>query len=239
VSTDRTDPARILVVEDDPSIRELVTLHLGLDGHRVEAVADGHTALRLAQAEHFDLLVLDLMLPGLDGVSVCRAVRREGASSDVPILMLTARGEESDKVVGLESGADDYLTKPFGIREFMARVGALLRRRRTGADADQRPIVLAAHALEIEPARRRVLVRGQPVELTKQEFSLLHLLGSHPGIVFSREALLSRIWNDDTYVTDRSVDALVKRLRRKIETDPSTPHILLTVWGTGYKLADG
>jgi DNA-binding response OmpR family regulator len=235
---DRTDAARILVVEDDPSIRELVSLHLGLDGYRVEAVADGREGLRLAKEQPFDLIVLDLMLPGLDGISLCRAVRREGENRDVPILMLTARGEESDKVVGLESGADDYLTKPFGVREFVARVGALLRRRRTTEADGGRPVTVPSHDLEIDPNRRRVIVRGRPVDLTRQEFSLLHLLGTHPGIVFSREALLSRIWHDDTYVTDRSVDALVKRLRRKIEEDPSNPRILLTVWGTGYKLAD-
>jgi DNA-binding response OmpR family regulator len=234
----RADAARILVVEDDPSIRELVSLHLDLDGHRVEAVGDGREGLRVAQERPFELIVLDLMLPGLDGVSVCRAIRREGPNRDAPILMLTARGEESDKVVGLESGADDYVTKPFGVRELVARVNALLRRIRPAGTNGERPIELPTHGLEIEPARRRVVVRGQPVELTRQEFSLLHLLGTHPGIVFSREALLSRIWHDDTYVTERSVDALVKRLRRKIEEDPSNPRILLTVWGTGYKLAD-
>jgi DNA-binding response OmpR family regulator len=235
---DASDPRRVLVVEDDPSIRELVSLHLGLDGYRVTPVADGREGLRLAQEQPFDVLILDLMLPGLDGISLCRAVRREGVNRDIPILMLTARGEESDKVVGLESGADDYLTKPFGVREFVARVNALLRRRRTVEGDKDKPIVLHAHDLEIEPARRRVVVRGTPVELTRQEFSLLHLLAMHPGIVFSREALLARVWDDDTYVTDRSVDALVKRLRHKIEADQGNPRILLTVWGTGYKLAD-
>jgi DNA-binding response OmpR family regulator len=235
---DSTDSRRVLVVEDDPSIRELVSLHLGLDGYRVTAVADGREGLQLAQQQPFDVLILDLMLPGLDGISLCRAVRREGANRDIPILMLTARGEESDKVVGLESGADDYLTKPFGVRELVARVNALLRRRRAVAADRDKPIVLPAHGLEIEPARRRVVVRGTPVELTRQEFNLLHLLAMHPGIVFSREALLARVWNDDTYVTDRSVDALVKRLRHKIEADQANPQILLTVWGTGYKLAD-
>ena len=236
--SDRADSAKVLVVEDDPSIRELVSLHLGLDGHKVSAVGDGREGLRLAQESPFELLVLDLMLPGLDGVSLCRAVRREGPNRDVPILMLTARGEESDKVVGLESGADDYLTKPFGVREFIARVGALLRRRRGPSADGERSIELLAFGLEIEPARRRVIVRGQPVDLTRQEFSLLHLLGTHPGIVFSREALLGKIWRGDTFVTVRSVDTLVKRLRRRIEADPAEPRLLLTVWGVGYKFAD-
>jgi DNA-binding response OmpR family regulator len=154
--------------------------------------------------------------------------------------MLTARREESDKVVGLESGADDYLTKPFGIRELVARVRALLRRRPltfTGAaDDGQRPV--AYRDIEVDPARRRVRVGSRDVDLTSHEFALLYLLVSNPGIVFSREALLSRIWRGDTFVTVRSVDTLVKRLRRKIEEDPANPSIVLTVWGAGYKAAD-
>jgi len=232
----------VLVVEDEPNIRELVCLHLGLEGYRCEGIPDGHQALRRTEQERFDLLVLDLMIPGLDGLALCRAVRKGKTNHDVPILMLTARRDESDKVIGLESGADDYLTKPFGVRELVARVRALLRRpRHAPAEAttsgDLGPAV-AIHGLAIDPARRRVDIDGRDVELTDQEFRLLYLLATHPGIVFSREALLARIWRGDTFVTVRSVDTLVKRLRRRIESDPANPHHLLTVWGVGYKFAD-
>ncbi len=234
---------RVLVVEDEPNIRELVCLHLGLEGYTCEAVADGKEALRRAEAEGFDLLVLDVMIPGIDGLSVCRAVRNGQVNRDVPILMLTARREESDKVVGLESGADDYLTKPFGVRELVARARALLRRPRQGARPNEgassngQPIV-AVHGIEIDPSRRRVRIEGRDVELTDQEFRLLHLLATHAGIVFSREALLAKIWRGDTFVTVRSVDTLVKRLRRRVEPEPGRPRYLLTVWGVGYKFAD-
>ena len=231
----------MLVVEDERNIRELVCLHLGLEGYACEGLANGQEALVRAERERFDLLVLDLMIPGLDGVSLCRAVRRGGPNQDVPILMLTARREESDKVIGLESGADDYLTKPFGVRELVARARALLRRpRQTGAAASAEPVepAISIHGIEIDPARRRVRVEGRDVDLTDQEFRLLHLLATHAGIVFSREALLSKIWRGDTFVTVRSVDTLVKRLRRRIEADPANPKFLLTVWGVGYKFAD-
>jgi DNA-binding response OmpR family regulator len=240
------DAPRVLVVEDEPNIRELVCLHLGLEGYTCEAVADGKEALRRTETEPFDLLVLDVMIPGVDGLSVCRAVRNGKVNQDVPILMLTARREESDKVVGLESGADDYLTKPFGVRELVARTRALLRRPRRGAEArDQEPAagdggqgIVTVHGFEIDPARRRVRFEGRDVELTDQEFRLLHLLATHAGIVFSREALLAKIWRGDTFVTVRSVDTLVKRLRRRVEPEPGRPRYLLTVWGVGYKFAD-
>jgi two-component system OmpR family response regulator/two-component system alkaline phosphatase synthesis response regulator PhoP len=234
--------ARILVVEDEAHIRDLIVLHLGLEGLETTAVADGQDALARASTVPFDLLILDLMLPGIDGIAITRAIRREGPNQDVPILMLTARREESDKVLGLESGADDYLAKPFGIRELVARVRALLRRpRRSQLQAEsltggERPVEI--HGLHIDPARRRVRVRGDDVDLTAQEFKLLHVLATHPGIVFSREALLTRVWPDHTFVTERSVDSLVKRLRRRIEHDPADPKIILTVWGSGYKCAD-
>jgi two-component system OmpR family response regulator/two-component system alkaline phosphatase synthesis response regulator PhoP len=240
----------VLVVEDEPNIRELVCLHLGLEGYACEGLADGQSALKRTESEHFDLLVLDVMIPGIDGLSLCRAVRNGRTNQDVAILMLTARRQESDKVVGLESGADDYLTKPFGVRELVARARALLRRPRRAvvearltADASfeangegAQPIRI--HGIEIDPARRRVRIEGRDVELTDQEFRLLHLLATHAGIVFSREALLTKIWRGDTYVTVRSVDTLVKRLRRRIESDPAEPKHLLTVWGVGYKFAD-
>ena len=234
--------ARVLVVEDEAHIRDLIVLHLGLEGFETEPVGDGQEALARASAGSYDLIILDLMLPGMDGLAICRAVRREGPNQDVPILMLTARREESDKVLGLESGADDYLAKPFGIRELVARARALLRRPRRSqlqaeaAAAGERPVEV--HGLHIDPARRRVRVRGEDVELTAQEFRLLFVLATHPGIVFSREALLTRVWPDQTFVTERSVDSLVKRLRRRIEKDPANPDIILTVWGSGYKCAD-
>jgi len=235
-----TSGPRVLVVEDEPNIRELVCLHLGLEGYSCEGVGDGREALKRAESDAFDLLVLDLMIPGIDGLSLCRAVRNGRTNRDVPILMLTARREESDKVIGLETGADDYLTKPFGVRELIARARALLRRpRRSPADvtADAEPIV-RVHGVDIDPARRRVRVDGRDVDLTDQEFRLLHLLATHAGIVFSREALLAKIWRGDTFVTVRSVDTLVKRLRRRIEPDAAHPRYLLTVWGVGYKFAD-
>lgn len=248
---------RVLVVEDEPHIRELVCLHLGLEGYRCDAVGDGREALRKTETDRFDLLVLDLMLPGLDGIALTRAVRNGQANQDVPILILTARGEESDKVLGLESGADDYLAKPFGVRELVARARALLRRPRPsnfGAENPANPLnaanplnpsnpvnfgpPIALHGIDIDPARRKVRVNGRETELTDQEFRLLYLLASHAGIVFSREALLSKVWRGDTFVTVRSVDTLVKRLRRRIESDPAEPKYLLTVWGVGYKFAD-
>jgi two-component system OmpR family response regulator/two-component system alkaline phosphatase synthesis response regulator PhoP len=243
-----TTGPRVLVVEDEPNIRDLVCLHLGLEGYTCEGLGDGRDALRRTEAERFDLLVLDVMIPGVDGVSLCRAVRNGRINQDVPILLLTARREETDKVVALESGADDYLTKPFGVRELVARARALLRRpRRTTSadggstadaigDVEEPPVHI--HGIEIDPARRRVRVDGREVELSDQEFRLLHLFATHAGIVFSREALLSKIWRGDTYVTVRSVDTLVKRLRRQIETDPANPRFLLTVWGVGYKFVD-
>lgn len=239
-----TPPPRVLIVEDEPNIRELVRLHLSHEGYDCAPVADGRVALARSEVERFDLMVIDLMLPGLDGLSLCRAVRNGKLNHDVPILMLTARREESDKVVGLESGADDYLTKPFGVRELVARARALLRRprlsavaapagRSAGSDA-----VLRIQGIEIDVPKRRVTVEGREVELTDQEFRLLHLMASHAGIVFSREALLGKVWRGDTFVTVRSVDTLVKRLRRRIEVDPADPRYLLTVWGVGYKFAD-
>jgi two-component system OmpR family response regulator/two-component system alkaline phosphatase synthesis response regulator PhoP len=227
-------------VEDEPNIRELVCLHLGLEGYTCDGLGDGREALNRAETDRYDLLVLDVMIPGVDGLALCRAVRNGRTNHDVPILMLTARREESDKVVGLESGADDYLTKPFGVRELVARARALLRRPRqtpieqVGDDSQ----AVTVHGVAIDPARRRVRVDGRDVELTDQEFRLLHLLATHAGIVFSREALLAKIWRGDTFVTVRSVDTLVKRLRRRIEPDAAHPRYLLTVWGVGYKFAD-
>ena len=254
-SYDKTvTPTRILVVEDERNIRDLGCLHLGHEGYSCDPVSDGKEALARTEQERYDLIVLDVMIPELDGLSLCRAVRNGRVNFDVPILILTARTEESDKVVGLEAGADDYLTKPFGIRELVARARALLRRPRQmapaptpsappAADLSQpagEPAMQLIHirGFEIDPARRRVRIEGRGVDLTDQEFRMLHFLATHAGIVFSREALLSKIWRGDTYVTVRSVDTLVKRLRRRIEPDPARPHFLITVWGVGYKFSD-
>jgi DNA-binding response OmpR family regulator len=230
----------ILVVEDEPAIRDLLRLHLGLARFDVREEADGRRALDTARAERFDLIILDVMLPGLDGVTLCRALRLEGASSDAPILMLTARDAEADKVVGLESGADDYVSKPFGVRELLARVEALLRRHKRAGGEPVRPAAarISAGELAIDVEKRHVTVRGEAVDLTRQEFDLLALLAARPGMVFSRAALLQQVWRGDAYVTDRTVDTVVSRLRRKIETDPQNPTLILTAWGVGYKFAD-
>jgi len=239
VETGQLKRLSVLVVEDEANIRELVCLHLGLEHLDCVQAGSGDAGLKLARDQHFDLVILDLMLPGLDGVTVCRAIRRDSKNGDVPILMLTARREEADKVVGLDSGADDYLTKPFGVRELMARVRALLRRGGSqGAAAADGSRTVVYKNIEMDPARRRVRVGGREVELTTNEFQLLYVLLSSAGIVFSRDALLHKVWKDEAFVTVRSVDTLVKRLRKKIEADPAEPSVILTVWGAGYKAAD-
>lgn len=239
--TGATESRTALVVEDERNIRDLVCLHLGVEGFACVQAENGPSALALAGSQRFDVIVLDLMLPGLDGLSVCRAIRRGELNATAPILMLTARREETDKVLGLETGADDYLTKPFGVRELVARVRALLRRA-THAQAAPGGVSAAKpinyRHLAMDPARRRVTRDGEEVELTTHEFDLLYVLLSHPGIVFSREALLNRTWKENTFVTERSVDTLVKRVRKKIEHDPANPDVIATVWGSGYKAAD-
>jgi DNA-binding response OmpR family regulator len=230
---------RILIVEDEGAIRELLRLHLSLAGYDIDELGDGSAALDRARGERFDLIVLDLMLPGLDGITLCRAIRGQGANIATPIVMLTARDTESDKVLGLESGADDYLTKPFGIREMLARVGAILRRNdRFEEQETAASRRIRSRDVTLDAERREAIVRGAPVDLTKQEFDLLYLLAGRPGIVFSRAALLSKVWSDDVYVTERTVDTVVSRLRRKIEEDAQDPELILTAWGVGYKFAD-
>jgi DNA-binding response OmpR family regulator len=235
------EPApRALIVEDEASIREIVRLHLSLGGFDIEEVADGRAALDRLKADRFDLVVLDVMLPGVDGVTICRAIRSGGPNQRSGVLMLTARDTEPDKVIGLESGADDYLTKPFGVREFMARVTSVIRRASGAlrpADEQETGTVTAADVM-LDPERRQARVRGTLVELTRQEFDILYLLASRRGIVFSRAALIAKVWGEDTYVTERTVDSVVSRLRKKVEQDPDDPEMLLTAWGVGYKFAD-
>jgi two-component system, OmpR family, alkaline phosphatase synthesis response regulator PhoP len=230
---------RTLVVEDESAIREVIRLHLDLAGLDVTELADGRRGLDVARTTRFDLIVLDVMLPGVDGITVCRALRADGANALTPILMVTARDTESDKVLGLESGADDYLTKPFGTRELVARVTALLRRQdRLTRTPDEPTRLVSRNGITLDLDKRHASVRGRAVDLTKQEFDLLQLLVTHPGIVFNREALLARVWGGDTYVTDRTVDTVVSRLRRKLEVDPQDPELILTSWGLGYKFVD-
>jgi DNA-binding response OmpR family regulator len=240
-ATTTTPARRVLLVEDEAAIRELLRLHLSLAGFTIEEIGDGQAALERVRTTPFDLIVLDVMLPGLDGITLCRTIRAQGVNTATPILMLTALDAESDTVLGLESGADDYLTKPFGIRELMARVTAILRRNHHGAEqasAGAGAKRVQSRDVALDADRRVAVVRGEPVELTKQEFDLLYLLAARPGIVFSRAALLAKVWNGDTYVTERTVDTVVSRLRRKIERDAQDPSLILTAWGVGYKFAD-
>jgi two-component system response regulator RegX3 len=225
---------RILVVEDEESISDAVAYMLRGEGYVVEQVRDGETAVERALADHYDAVLLDVMLPGISGVEVCRRVR---AKSIVPILMLTARSAEVDRVVGLETGADDYIVKPFSMPELVGRVRAILRRReldRGEAAAEVRRV----GALELDLTRHAVSVEGEPVRLTTSEFRLLSTLAERPGRVYSRRELMQRLW-DSTYVGDgRAADVHVANLRRKIERDPANPVRVVTVRGAGYSLAD-
>jgi DNA-binding response OmpR family regulator len=220
---------RILIVDDEAHIVELVRLYLEREGFRVDGASDGAQGLRLNRDLRPALVILDLMLPEVDGLEVCRQVRAE---SDVPIVMLTARDEDIDKIVGLELGADDYLTKPFNPRELVARVKAILRR--TEAPARPEGKVLHLDDVTIDPARREVTVVGQPVELRAKEFDLLHAFAEHKGMVLTREQLLSRVWGYDFYGETRTVDVHVAHLRKQLAA--STGVRIVTVTGVGYKL---
>src|SRR5687767_13840666 len=210
------DPATILLVDDEEAVQKLLTYPLERDGFRVVAARDGEEALARFSEAAFDLVVLDLMLPKLDGLEVCKRLR---AGSTVPIIMLTARDDELDKVLGLELGADDYITKPFSIREFRSRVRALLRRAAAPRHDPREPEVVEAGELRIDVPRRAVEVRGSPVQLTYVEFELLRTLASHPGRVFSRQQLLEAIWGSSEYRDPRTIDVHVRHLREKLEQD--------------------
>ncbi len=221
------DPT-ILIIEDEKKISDLVAKNLAAAGFRCHQAFDGKKGLDEFKRLNPALIVLDLMIPLIDGLEVARRVRRE---SNVPILMLTARSTEGDKVLGFEIGADDYLTKPFSTRELVARVRALLRR--SAVTPVDKPLVRGD--LEIDPFAYEVRLGKKPIELTTLEFNLLYFLASHPGRVFSREALMERVWGDDRMVDTRSIDSLISRLRRKIEKDSSNPEYIQTVWGAGYR----
>ncbi|GGK85531.1 DNA-binding response regulator [Sphaerisporangium melleum] len=223
-----------MVAEDDVKQAELVRRYLEHEGHQVVAVHDGRAALDTVRRRSPDLLVLDVMMPKVDGLDVCRILRAE---SDVPVLMLTARSTEDDLLLGLDLGADDYVTKPYSPRELMARVRTLLRRARPAAGgASAADAVLRAGAVTVDPARHEVRVDGRPVECTPGEFQVLELLASQPERVFTREQILGHLHGFDRYITSRTVDVHVMNLRRKIEPDPRRPARLVTVYGVGYKL---
>jgi DNA-binding response OmpR family regulator len=225
--------ARILVAEDDPKQAALIRLYLERDGHSVLVVDDGRRAVEHSRSRRPDLLVLDVMMPGVNGLDVCRILRAE---SDMPILLLTARSTEDDKLLGLDIGADDYVTKPYSPRELAARVRALLRR--AGKGTPVAPALTTVGDLEIDGARFEVRVEGRPVVLTAKEFGILEVLAAEPGRVFTRSQIIDRAFGFDHYVLERTVDAHVMNLRRKIEQDPAQPRYVQTVYGRGYRLAD-
>ncbi len=227
------NPYTILVVDDEPTILSTVQAYLEREGYTVHTAADGPSALKAARAFRPELIVLDIMLPGMDGLEVLRRLRQE---SDVYVLMLTAKSEETDKIVGLTVGADDYLTKPFSPRELVARVKAVLRRNR-GAGAGETTLVFAD--LRIDPEARQAWKGDQPLDLTPIEFDLLFALARHRGRVLSREQLIEHVWGYDYYGDDRVVDVHIGRLRRKIEDDLANPTLIVTVRGAGYRFEGG
>ena len=233
-------PRRILLVEDEPDIADLAALHLGDVCDDVVVAQDGYDGLKLATTFDWSLIVLDLRLPGPDGLEICRAVRRERPYQ--PIMMLTSKSSELDRVLGLETGADDYLTKPFSVLELVARARAILRRvdllKRAPAAADETTEdAIDAGPLRINPSRREVCLRGESVELTAREFDLLEYLARHPGRVFRRADLLDGVWGYGHEGYEHTVNSHINRLRAKIESDPSQPQMIVTVWGVGYKFA--
>ena len=225
--------AKVLVAEDDPKQAELLRRYLEHEGHAVTVVGDGRDALDEIRRNPPDLLVLDLMMPRVDGLDVCRVLRRE---SELPVLMLTARSTEDDLLLGLDLGADDYLTKPYSPRELAARVRTLLRRARVAAAESA---ILRVGDLQVDAVRHEVRADGRPVNCTPGEFRLLEVMAAEPGRVFTRDQLLRHLHGFDSYLTVRTVDVHVMNLRRKIEPEPTAPVRLLTVYGVGYKLADG
>ncbi len=233
--------SRIIVVEDDPAVRGVVKHALGREeGMYTLTVEDGETALeRLTSSDPFDLVILDVMLPGVDGISVCRQIRRDDTHGDVPVLMLSARDDETSVVTGLEVGADDYITKPFRPRELVSRVRVHLRRRRlySSPTSEEHKQWLEFPGLKLDRLRREVISEGEPVSLTASEFEVLALLASHPGQVFSREQIMRHVWDGKFYGDGRVANVHVQHIREKIEPDPHNPRYLKTVHGVGYKFA--
>jgi DNA-binding response OmpR family regulator len=230
-----TTAPRILLVDDELSVQKLLTYPLRKEGYDVIPALDGREALDRLREDNFDLVVLDVMLPRMDGFDVARAIR---SRSTVPIIMLTAKTEESDKVLGLELGADDYITKPFSIREFSSRVKAVLRRASFVQAETQFEEPIDVGDLQIDFEKRSVTVRGEPAQLTYVEFEILAALARAPGRVFSRTMLLERVWGDAAYRDPRTIDVHIRHLREKLEAEPKTPELILTVRGVGYRFRD-
>ena len=231
---------KVLIVEDEQEIRRLIELHLRDQGHDVVAVADGTQGLELAVGSSWDLLVLDLTLPGVDGLDICRELRivDRGAQRYTPVLMLTARSSEIDRVLGLETGADDYLTKPFSVRELLARIKAIFRRAEAMSQEKPTSERLIFDDLEVDCGRRRVTLGTEEVKLTAKEFDLLVHFARNPGLVFSRADLLDRVWGYGHDGYEHTVNSHINRLRAKIESDPANPRFVVTVWGVGYRFAE-
>jgi DNA-binding response OmpR family regulator len=227
---DENDPmSTVLVVDDEPIVRDVVVRYLEQEGFRTLQAADGDTARELLEREEPSLVVLDLMLPGTDGLALCRWIR---GRSQLPVIMVTALGEESDRLIGLDLGADDYLTKPFSPKELVARVKAVLRRSRNGAPKAER---IEIADLSIDASRREVTRRGEPLALTTLEFDLLWFLAGHPNRVFTRRELMNNVWGYSSALDTGTVTVHIRRLRAKVEDDPSRPRHLETVWGSGYR----
>jgi DNA-binding response OmpR family regulator len=230
-------PPRILLVDDEQSLQTLLSYPLRKDGYDVVQATDGREALARFGEQTFDLVVLDVMMPKLDGLEVCKRLR---ARSSVPIIMLTAKAEEIDKVLGLELGADDYITKPFSLREFRSRVRAALRRAGMSHEREELPEdqILEVNDLRIDPAKRSVVAHDEDIRLTFVEFEILTALAHNPGRVFTREMLLTRIWGDSAFRDPRTIDVHIRHLREKLESDPKAPEFLFTVRGVGYRFRD-
>ena len=228
---------KILIVDDEKDIVDLVAYNLEKEGYETLRALDGEKALQLVRTKTPDLVVLDLMLPGIQGLEVCKRIRKVPETAAIPIIMLTAKGEEIDKVLGLEVGADDYITKPFSVKELLARVKAVLRRSEARRAADQEE-VFESGGLRIDFKSYEVTVDGRKISLSPTEFRLLKFLSRNPGRVYSREQILDRVWGDDAFVEPRTVDVHVRRLRAQIEKDLNSPNYIVTVRGAGYKFVD-
>lgn len=226
---------KILVVDDEPNILELIKFNLENNGFKVITACNGERALEMIKAENPDLILLDVMLPGVDGFELCKIIRRKNETSDIPIILITAKSEEIDKILGLEIGADDYITKPFSVRELIARVKAVLRR----ADKkDKNEKIIKISDIIIDVDKHEVTVKGKKIELTPKEFELLKLFALNPGRVFSRDYLLEKIWGYDYLGDTRTVDVHIRHLRQKIEENSDETNYIETVRGVGYKFKE-